>query len=383
MNILYILSKGLNQPDIESLYNLEREDRHPRTTYLERSLNATVLDERWLSRVTGFRCILYKLLPVTISQIIEASLLSRNVDVIFSHTEKVGLPLGLFLKWMRIKTPHVLTIWRITSSDPVQARWKALFMHLTANYFTSIVLWSSNQRKILCERFAVDPKRVHWIRYGVDQHFWRPMDHAKGMICSVGMEMRDYPTLVKALSGTPIRCHIATGQARGELFDTVRRLYQMRDLPDGLTIGQKNYIQLRELYAKSKFVVIPLLETDSDNGLTTIVEAMAMGKPVICSRVEGQIDLIEDGVTGLLVPQGDVEALREAMMSLWLNPQRVRVMGQRARAFIESYHCLEESLDQVIEVVRQASYGSPVFYEEPNPSSVVHAHSQVTVQSKG
>ena len=104
----------------------------------------------------------------------------------------------------------------------------------------------------MCEQFPVDPKRVHWIRYGIDQNFWRPMEQKESMICSVVMEMRDYPTLVKALQGTSIRCHIATGQARGELFDTVRRLYQMRDLPSGLSIGQKNYLQLRQLYAKSR-----------------------------------------------------------------------------------------------------------------------------------
>ncbi len=250
MNILYILSKGLNQPDIQSLHALELQDRHPRTTYLERSLNANILDERWLSQVNGIRGTLYKWLPVTLSQIVEAIYLSRKTDVIFSHTEKVGLPLGLLLKWMRIKTPHVLTIWRITSSDSIQAKWKALFMRLTVDYFTSILLWSSNQRKILCEQFHMDSRRVHWIRYGIDEQFWRPITHQQTMICSVGMEMRDYPTLVRALQGTSIRCHIATGQARGELFDTVRRLYQMRDLPDGLSIGQKNYRQLRDLYAK-------------------------------------------------------------------------------------------------------------------------------------
>ena len=367
MNILYILSKGLKQPDLSTLKALEQRDQHPRTTYLERSLEATVLDERWLSNVTGIRGTLYKWLPVTLSQIMEGYLLSKNADVIFSHTEKVGLPLGLLLKWSRIKTPHVLTIWRITSASALQAKWKALFLRLTADYFSSLLLWSSNQRRIVCEQFPVDPKRVHWIRYGVDLKFWRPINQKETMICSVGMEMRDYPTLVKALQGTSIRCHIATGQARGELFDTVRRLYQMRDLPSGLSIGQKNYLQLRQLYAKSRFVVIPLLETDSDNGLTTIVEAMAMGKAVICSRVEVQIDLIEDGVNGLLVPQGDIDALHEAVLSLWNDPERARKLGERAREFIETHHSLEQSLDQVVQLVKQAAMGAPVFYQEPTP----------------
>ena len=123
--------------------------------------------------------------------------------------------------------------------------------------------------------------------------------------------------------------------------------------------------------------MIPLLETDSDNGLTTIVEAMAMGKAVICSRVEGQIDLIEHGVNGILVEQGDVKALREAMVSLWKDPKKAHRLGECAREFIETYHSLEQSLDQVVQLVRQAAAGEPVIYQEPEPATLL------TISTKG
>ena len=66
-----------------------------------------------------------------------------------------------------------------------------------------------------------------------------------------------------------------------------------------------------------------------------------MGKPVICSRTRGQVDVIQEGVTGIYVPVGDAPAMRAAILALWNDPQRAREMGIRARAYVEKYHSLE------------------------------------------
>jgi glycosyltransferase involved in cell wall biosynthesis len=105
--------------------------------------------------------------------------------------------------------------------------------------------------------------------------------------------------------------------------------------------------------------VVPLLPSDTDNGVTCILEAMAMGKPVICSRTRGQVDVIQDGVTGIYVPQGDPVALRAAIQSLWNEPQRAREMGQRARAYVEKYHTLEKFTADVRSAAQASLDGRP------------------------
>ena len=82
------------------------------------------------------------------------------------------------------------------------------------------------------------------------------------------------------------------------------------------------YRELRDLYASSRFIVVALYETDFQAGVTTILEAMAMGKAVIASRTRGQRDVIEDGVTGIYVPPGDSAALRKAIVDLLASPER-------------------------------------------------------------
>ena len=65
-------------------------------------------------------------------------------------------------------------------------------------------------------------------------------------------------------------------------------------------------------------------------------EAMAYGRPVVATRVGGLVDAVEDGVTGLLVPPGDVAALRRALEQLLADGTRRSDLGGAARAFAQA-----------------------------------------------
>lgn len=74
---------------------------------------------------------------------------------------------------------------------------------------------------------------------------------------------------------------------------------------------------------------------------------MAMGKPVICTRTEGQVDIIQEGVTGIYVPQGDSKAMKDAIQSLWDDPERCEKMGKAAREFIVKHHNMEQFVTDI------------------------------------
>ena len=65
-----------------------------------------------------------------------------------------------------------------------------------------------------------------------------------------------------------------------------------------------------------------------------ILEAMASGTPVIASGVGGVPEIVEDGVTGFVVPPGDVPALRERLTQILGDPDLARRLGQRAREVV-------------------------------------------------
>jgi len=70
------------------------------------------------------------------------------------------------------------------------------------------------------------------------------------------------------------------------------------------------------------------------------LEAMAAARPVVGSRVGGIPEMVVDGVTGLLVPPGDVEALSGAIGSLIQNPARLDAFGKAARTRAETHFSL-------------------------------------------
>src|SRR5262245_61418260 len=67
-----------------------------------------------------------------------------------------------------------------------------------------------------------------------------------------------------------------------------------------------------------------------------VAEAMAVGVPVVATRVSGVVDLVEDGSTGVLVPPQDPAALGRALDDLLSDPERRRALGERGRRSIRS-----------------------------------------------
>ena len=113
------------------------------------------------------------------------------------------------------------------------------------------------------------------------------------------------------------------------------------DLPGNVTARRYEYAELRDLYASSRLVVVPLLETDFQAGITTILEAMAMGKAVVVTKTTGQGDVVIDGETGLYVSPGDATSLRIAISRLISEAEFASRLGANGRKWVEDHASLD------------------------------------------
>jgi glycosyltransferase involved in cell wall biosynthesis len=122
-------------------------------------------------------------------------------------------------------------------------------------------------------------------------------------------------------------------------------------LPAGVTSGHKSAVELRELYGRSRLVVVPLMPTETDNGTTAILEAMAMGRAVIITATGGRTEILEDEVNCVLVPPRDPGALRAVIEELWKDPDRCAQLGAEGRKRVVAEH----SIDQWLTAIRDAA----------------------------
>jgi glycosyltransferase involved in cell wall biosynthesis len=348
MKTLTLVRSGIGRPDLPTMIAMEETDLYPRASLFQRVLNSDILDEAYLARLSGWKGWITKRVPIMPAQLLEALIVHNRYDAIISWAEHLGLPFALLQKITRSRTPHV-AIWSWISKPK-----KAEFLRRVHQNVDRLILMSSLQRDFALQELGLPSEKVTFGRWPVDTKFWRPLQVEQDMICSVGREMRDYVTLVRALRTLDIPCHIAANPQADKKDAWVSALLSEGPLPSTITIGSKSYAELRDLYARSRFLVMPVLETETDNGTTSILEAMAMGKAVICSRTKGQRDVIQDGVTGIFVPVGDVQALARAIEDLWNHPDKAAQMGSEGRKFVESHHDIEIFVNHVKSTVEGA-----------------------------
>jgi glycosyltransferase involved in cell wall biosynthesis len=95
-----------------------------------------------------------------------------------------------------------------------------------------------------------------------------------------------------------------------------------------------------------KEISVSVLPSLSEGLSNTLIESMAAGVPVIATRVGGNPEIVEDGVTGLLAPPRDVGALAHAITMLLQNPERAEIMGKAGRDRIARAFSLDRAIDE-------------------------------------
>ena len=117
-------------------------------------------------------------------------------------------------------------------------------------------------------------------------------------------------------------------------------------------LGHLNHKDLSLFYSSSRFNV--LCSTCFEGFPQTLVEAMLYSKPVVCSRIGGLAEIVEEGVTGLLFEPGNANDLRKRIEYLWDRPSLCREMGQAARQKALRQYSPEKYYSQLMAAYQKA-----------------------------
>lgn len=214
--------------------------------------------------------------------------------------------------------------------------------------------WSEWARRSFVEDYGIAPERTAVIEPGVDLSNWKaPPARAAAegralKVLFVGGDLKR--------KGGDLLIDVFRNSLRGRCeLDIVTR-DPLEPEPGlrvhrGLTPGSE---PLLRLYREADLFALP---TRADCHSIASLEAMAMGLPVVSTRVGGIPEVIVEGVTGRLIAPGDGAALEEALRSLLDDPLRAREMGAHGRARVESRFDARKSASRICALLAAAARG--------------------------
>lgn len=227
---------------------------------------------------------------------------ARGADVVHAHWIPSGIPALLTGK------PVVLQLWGSDAALARRARW--VFRHVVGR--ARLVVCASTE--LVAEARALGAREVRLIPGSVDLPPVVGAPEEPPHVLYVGRlsEEKGVRELAEASVGLPL---VVVGDG------------PLRDLLPQAT-GFVPPAEVGPYYERAAVVVCP--SRREGYGMAAR-EAMAHGRPVVATAVGGLLDAVEDGVTGLLVPPGDVAALRAALERLLADRELRERLGAAAR----------------------------------------------------
>lgn len=258
-----------------------------------------------------------------------AFFMSFRYDVVLAYSAQCGLPLALMFRIFYRKKK--LVIFDVeTFGRPDRGIRKSL-VRFALKSVTHVVYASSGQKEFYNKHLPVIAKKSTHIPIGIGDYEIPGIDNAgEEYIIAIGKHDRRFRDWGSLLS------------AYGALKDLPPLVIAGRDdigekdrdgvpVPDNVRFV--SFLPINELasyVAGSMFAILPLPERKQSLGQLSILFLMAMGKPVIASKVIGVTDYLKDGVTGYFYTPGDADDLAGSIERLIGNPALVEKMGQAA-----------------------------------------------------
>ncbi len=180
------------------------------------------------------------------------------------------------------------------------------------------------------------------------------------IIGSVGRLVRDKGQHVLLRAFAAVRA--ARPGARLLLVGTGTEEESLRRLADGLGIADAvRFLGFRndvpEITAALDVAVLASIDCDASPAV--VKEAMYLEKPVVVTDIGGLREMVQDGVTGRVVPPGDPGALAAAILALLDDPQGARAMAARAREVVRAKYTVTAMVDAYERAYRSLLQAAP------------------------
>lgn len=267
----------------------------------------------------------------------------KEYDIVYATTFR-GLELIVFLRALRL-FPRPIVCWHHQPIVKAKQPLRELVARLFYKGFDELCFFSQSLVDVSLQSVKAPVGHMHVVPWGADLEWYdrlrteNPVGQRHGFV-STGKERRDMPTLVKALAACLQEkldiyiCRESLGINYERLFEQLRPSANVH-----VHFVQGDVIRSTALKVwQSQGAVICCLPTNYTTGLTTVVEAMALGVPVVCT-VNRQMPMdIGKERMGLVVDVGDVSGWSKAITYLSAHPDEAAAFGRNGRRLAETMY---------------------------------------------
>jgi len=199
--------------------------------------------------------------------------------------------------------------------------------------------------------------RIVVIHVGIEPDVYATdTQHVPGRIlCVAGHRpYKGLPYLIEACrllrdEGVAFECNLV---GHGPMHDELERMIAERSLGDRVRlIGPRPEEEVAKMMSEAALFVLPSIVDDDGmmEGIpVALMEAMASGRAVVSTTTAGIPELVDDGVSGFLVPPRDPRALADAIRTLLDDPARAQAMGARGRDKVRAEFDLRQSAARLL-----------------------------------
>ncbi len=273
---------------------------------------------------------------------------------------------GRLAGWLAGVGRIVSTVHNSIQDYPVHRgrRWLyATALRLTVPLADRIICVSDGTRRELLQECPEAADRACTVYNGVDLNSFPPASHAAAVRAAFAnasgpvlltvaslIERKGHRYLLEALPNLvkewpALSClFVGEGDSRESLQDLAKRLGVEQACR---FVGGSDAVA--DFYAAADIVVLPSL---SEGFPFVLLEALAMSRPVVATRVNGVPEIIEDGRTGLLVPPRDPQALETAIRRLLLDPAKAAHMGRAGRTRVAQRFTVEKMIEETVKAYK-------------------------------
>ncbi|MGN1245178.1 MAG: glycosyltransferase family 4 protein [Muribaculaceae bacterium] len=210
---------------------------------------------------------------------------------------------------------------------------------VNSKYIDRFVCYSREECDYYAQAFGTGRERFVYMPLGL-----APIEHAdctdEGYVFATGRSNRDYDFLARVVQGTTYKCVIACdGYTKTIEADNVTVLDDC--------FGER----MIDVMAHCRCVAIPLKDATISSGQLVILQAMSLGKPVICSDVAGIRDYVEAG-SAVMLPN-DVDKWREALHGIFTDDGFAAGLTQSSQALFQSRFTENALFERIARAIMQ------------------------------